>query len=133
MENLWKSRSRSKRCGAKGEVGKGTSDSDSNADRSGYGSIPLYLSAKMHATNLSNTFVSNSINLYPVNILNRFEKFLTNESRDVNTFALWDEVGWVKVRHSRHSCEKTKLLKGTRIIFNMAATKETHNLKKLNL
>ena len=50
-----------------------------------------------------------------------------------NTFVLWEEVGWVKVRHSRHSCEKTKLLKGTRIIFNMAATKEAHNLKKLNL
>lgn len=93
----------------------------------------IYRQGCMQPTFLSNTFVSNSINLYSVNILNRFEKFLTNESRDVNTFALWDEVGWVKVRHSRHSCEKTKLLKGTRIIFNMAATKEAHNLKKLNL
>lgn len=66
-------------------MGKGTSDSDSNADRSGYGSIPLYLSAKMHATNLSNTFVSNSINLYPVNILDRFLQM----NREMSTFSLY--------------------------------------------
>lgn len=70
-------------------MGKGTSDSDSNADRSGYGSIPLYLSAKMHATNLSNTFVSNSINLYSVNILNRFGKFLTKMNREMSTLSFY--------------------------------------------
>ena len=48
-------------------MGKGTSDSDSNADRSRYGSIP------------------NSINLYPVNILDRFLQM----NREMSTFSLY--------------------------------------------
>lgn len=52
-------------------MGKGTSDSDSNADRSRYGSIP------------------NSINLYSVNILNRFGKFLTKMNREMSTLSFY--------------------------------------------